>query len=102
MKKEISSFALPSFQSSVHYIHTTLKTPRKKMSANFRSGILYGKSYNMRRPIFASIILLLPAHAQAKIGGFVQKSETQFLPENKPHVSKIANAIFETFAHPPP
>jgi len=56
----------------------------------------------MRRPIFVSIILLLPAHAQDKAGEFVQKGKTQFLPENKPHVSKIANAIFETFAHTPP
>jgi hypothetical protein len=66
-----------------------LKTPRKKMSANPPASILYNKKYNMRRPIFASILLLLPAHAQAKTGGFVQKSETQFPPESKPHAQKL-------------
>ena len=35
--------ALPSFQSRVHSVHTTLKTPRKKMSANPHAGILYRK-----------------------------------------------------------
>jgi hypothetical protein len=94
--------ALPSFQSRVHSVHTTLKTSRKKMSANPCAGILYRKKYNMRRPIFASIILLLPTHAQDKAGRFVQKSKTSFLPESKPHASKIANAIFEAFAHSPP
>ena len=31
---------LPSFQSRVHSVHTTLKTPRKKMSANPHACIL--------------------------------------------------------------
>jgi hypothetical protein len=81
--------ALPSFQSRVHSVRTTLKTPRKKMSANPRAGILYRKSYNMRRPIFASIILLLPAHAQKNTREYIQKSETQFLPDSKPHAQKL-------------
>ncbi|MCL2289320.1 MAG: hypothetical protein FWC34_01245 [Bacteroidetes bacterium] len=59
------------------------------MSTNPRASILYDKKYNMRHPIFASILLLLPAHAQAKTGGFVQKSETQFLPESNPHAQKF-------------
>ena len=86
---KISPVALPSFQSRAHSVHTTLKTPRKKMSTNPRASILYDKKYNMRHPIFASILLLLPAHAQAKTGGFVQKSETQFLPESNPHAQKF-------------
>jgi hypothetical protein len=87
--KKISPVALLRFQSRVHSVHTTLKTTRKKMSANPCASILYGKKYNMRHPIFASIILLLPTHTQDKAGGFVQKSETQFLPESKPHAQKL-------------
>ena len=78
--KKISPVALPSLQSSVHSVHTTLQPPRKKMLANLCTCILYNKKYNMRHQIFASIILLLPAHAQEKAGEFVQKSETPFLP----------------------
>jgi hypothetical protein len=87
--EEITPVALPRFQSSVQCVNTTLKTPRKKMSANLRVGILYNKKYNMYYPIFASILLLLPTHAQNKAGEFVQKSETQFLSGNKPHASKL-------------
>jgi len=75
--EKIAPVALPSFQSRAHSVHTTLKTPRKKMSANPRASILYRKIYNIRRPIFASIILLLPAHAQVNIRGFIQKGKTQ-------------------------
>jgi len=82
--EKISPVALPSFQSRVHSVHTTLKTPRKKMSANPSACILYNKKYNMRHPIFASIILLLPAHAQDNAVGFVGKLKTQFLPKSKP------------------
>jgi hypothetical protein len=88
-KKDFLSVALPSFQSRVHSVHTTLKTPHKKMSANPRASILYRKSYNMRHPIFASILLLLPTHTQDRSGEFVQKSKTQFLPESKPHAQKL-------------
>jgi hypothetical protein len=66
-----------------------LQTPHKKMSANPRAGILYRKNYNMRYPIFASIILLLPPHAQSKARGFFQKCKTQALSESKPHASKL-------------
>jgi hypothetical protein len=43
----------------------------------------------MRRPIFASILLLLPTHAQDKAGRIFQKSKTQFLPESNPHAQKL-------------
>jgi hypothetical protein len=66
-----------------------LKTPRKKMSANPPASILHNKKYNMRSPIFASILLPLPSHAQDNAEGLVQKSETQFLPECKPHAQKL-------------
>jgi hypothetical protein len=89
MRKKISPVAFPSFQSRVHSVHTTLKTSRKKMSANPHAGILYRKSYNMRRPIFASILLPLPTHAQNNASGFAQKSENQFLPASKPHAQKL-------------
>jgi len=88
-RKIMLPVALPNFQSCVHSIHTTLKTPHKKMSANPRAGILYNKKYNMRHPIFASIILLLPAHAQDNAVGFVGKLKTQFLPKSKPHAQKL-------------
>jgi hypothetical protein len=87
--EKISPVAFPSFQSRVHSVHTTLKTSRKKMSANPPASILYNKKYNMRHPIFASIILLLPTHAQDKAGGLVQKSVTQILPDSKPHALKL-------------
>jgi hypothetical protein len=89
MREKMPPVAFPSFQSRVHFIHTTLKTARKKMSANPRASILYRKSYNMHHPIFAPILLLLPTHAQNNAGEFVQKSETQFLPKSKPHVQKL-------------
>jgi len=88
-RKIMLPVALPNFQSCVHSIHTTLKTPHKKMSANPRAGILYNKKYNMRHPIFSSIILLLLTHAQEKAREFVQKSETPFLPESIPHAQKL-------------
>ncbi|MCL2303450.1 MAG: hypothetical protein FWC37_09395, partial [Lentimicrobiaceae bacterium] len=87
--KRVIMVALPSFQSRVHSVHTILKTARKKMSANPRASILYSKKYNMRYPIFASILLLLPTHAQDNAGGFVQKSKTSLLPEGKPHAQKL-------------
>ena len=87
--EKVSPVALPSFQSRVHSVHTTLKTPRKKMLANPPECILYNKKYNMRRPIFASIILLLPAHAQNNAGEIVQESNTEFIPKNKPHAQKL-------------
>jgi hypothetical protein len=87
--EKILPVALPSFQSRVHSVHTTLKTPRKKMSANPPASILYNKKYNMRRPIFASILLPLPTHAQDNAEVIAQKSETQFLPECKPHAQKL-------------
>jgi hypothetical protein len=89
INQKISPVALPSFQSSVHSVHTILKTPRKKMSVNPRASILYRRSYNMCRPIFASILLPLPAYAQSNAGGFAQKSETQFLLESQPHAQKL-------------
>jgi hypothetical protein len=73
------------FTSSHHFSN---RTARKWQQIPLTS-ILYNKKYNMRRPIFASILLLLPTHAQDKTGGFVQKSETQFLPESKPHAQKL-------------
>ena len=89
INQTISPVALPRFQSRVHSVHTTLKTPRKKMSANLPASILYRKSYNMRCPIFASILLLLPMHAQNKAGGIGRKNKTQFLPESQPHAQKL-------------
>jgi len=67
--KKITPVAFPSFQNRVHSVHTTLKTPRKRMAAAIR--------------------LLLPALAQENARGFVQKSNTQFLPESKPHAQKL-------------
>jgi len=68
-KTEYTPVALPSFQSRVHSVHTTLQTPCKPMATTIR--------------------LLLPTHAQVKVGGFVQKSKTSFLPERKPHAQKL-------------
>jgi hypothetical protein len=70
--------ALPSLQSRVHSVHTTSKTARKRMAA--------------------AIPLLLPTPAQEKIGGFVQKSETQFLPESKPHAQKLLMQFLRHFS----
>ena len=67
--KDLFYRRLPSFQSRVHSVHTTLKPPRKPMATAIR--------------------LLLPTYAQVKAGGFVQKSKTQFLPESKPHAQKL-------------
>jgi hypothetical protein len=69
MKEKITPVAFPSFQSRVHYVHTTLKTARKQMAA--------------------ATPLLLPTPAQENAGGFVQKSKTQNLPERKPHAQKL-------------
>jgi hypothetical protein len=83
MTFEMYPVTFPSFQSRVHFVRTTLKTLRKKMSANSRACILYRKNYNMRHPIFASIILLLPALPQDSTGEFVRKSKTSFLQNNE-------------------
>jgi hypothetical protein len=67
--KEHTSSRLPSFQSRVHSVHTTLKTACKPMASAIR--------------------LLLPTQAQEKTGGFVQKRKTPFLHERKPHAQKL-------------
>jgi hypothetical protein len=72
--KEILPVALPRFQSRLHSVHTTLKTPRKPMANAIR--------------------LLLLTQAQKNSEGLVQKSNTQFLPENKPHAQKLLTQFF--------
>jgi len=67
--RKVSLVALPSLQSRVHYVHTTLQTPRKSM-AN-------------------AIHLLLPTHAQDIAGGIAQKINTQLLLKIKPHAQKL-------------
>jgi hypothetical protein len=69
MTFEMFPVALPSFQSRVHSVHTTLKTPCKRMAT--------------------AIPLLLPTLAQENTGEVVQKSVTQILPESKPHAQKL-------------
>ena len=69
IQEELLPVALPRFQSSVHSVHTTLKTARKPMATAIR--------------------LLLLTHAQDNAREFVRKSKTQFLPKSKPHAQKL-------------
>jgi hypothetical protein len=54
----------PCLQCRIRYTHTVLQTARKKIVANPPTSILYKESYKMSNPIFATILLLLPTHAQ--------------------------------------
>jgi hypothetical protein len=68
-RKNLLPVALPSFQSRVHSVHTTLKTARKRTAT--------------------AVPLLLPTLAQEKAGVVIKKSETQNLLESKPHAQKL-------------
>ena len=71
-----------TFLMSCSQVRTTLKTAQQENSGKYPASILYKKSYKMSYPIFATIILPLPTHAQKS--NPAMHSNTRYLCDYKP------------------